>query len=441
VCGNHRVLVVAFFDLQAEIDFVSRRVGQLHRRETASQRANRGEARLDRRRRRRIVAAVEHLLRAFGLRHDRSQPGLQRLGRIRARKLRDAGERDVDVVEEAGLVFVLLTGDRRVHQLVRAAAGTAAAAAEPGQGRYAAARALTLVIAARVVADLLIRASQELVVHGRVDSGDADARRRSRRRRRCVTATSSATSATASAARTAESRSEVQLSRLPRAQTFLQLLGEHRRIARRQIRLAREHRRRFVRAIAAAALDVHRQQHVRAQRPDQPHVVADDVLAAPFLDHFLGIERVAVIDRAREVLLGAVDAVGREQFRRPQYADIAKQLGTDLVLPAFTAVVLHVDRSQAHAVREHREERVGLVVWMRGRLHEGAGHVQLPDREPERNVAAVGRHDRVRHAVLRERRLGESEPRDEWTDDDNQRHDTLHSGHSNKFHHATVDRE
>ena len=143
---------------------------------------------------------------------------------------------------------------------------------------------------------------------------------------------------------------------------------------------------------------------VGPERADQPHVVADDRLAAPLVDHFLGIERVAVVDGAREILLGAVDAMRGEQLRGAQHADIAKQLRPDLVLSAFAAIVLHVDDAQSHAVREQREQRVGLVVGMRRRLHEGAGDVQLAQRQSERDVAAVWRHERIGHAVLREQR-------------------------------------
>src|SRR5207249_11416364 len=102
----------------------------------------------------------------------------------------------------------------------------------------------------------------------------------------------------------AESCGEVQLPRPPRMQSLAQLLGIHLRVAGRPIRFADEHRRRFVRAIPPAPLDVHRHEDIRTQHANQTHVVADDRVASPFVDHFFGIERVAVVDRAREVLLG-----------------------------------------------------------------------------------------------------------------------------------------
>ncbi|MEO8373201.1 MAG: hypothetical protein ABI806_28710 [Candidatus Solibacter sp.] len=74
--------------------------------------------------------------------------------------------------------------------------------------------------------------------------------------------------------------------------------------------------------IAAAALDVHGYDHVGAERADQARVIADDLLTAPLPDHFLGIEGVAVVDGACEVLFGAVAAVRGKQFRCAQHPHV-----------------------------------------------------------------------------------------------------------------------
>ena len=156
-----------------------------------------------------------------------------------------------------------------------------------------------------------------------------------------------------------------------------------------------------MRAIAAAALDVHREHHIRAEGADEPHQVADNLLAAPFLDDLLRIERIAVVDGAGEVLFGAIEAVRRQQFGRAQHRHILKQLRPYLVLPAVAARRLQVDGTQAHAVREHGEECIGLIVGVRRDLHEGARDAQLAQRQPQRNVAARLRDQRKGHAVLR----------------------------------------
>src|SRR6266704_4042533 len=85
---------------------------------------------------------------------------------------------------------------------------------------------------------------------------------------------------------------EVQLLRLPRLEAFPDLVGVFRRIARLFVGFARENRRRFVRAIAAAALDVHRQEHVGPEGAKLPDEIADRFLASPLVDHFLRAERI-----------------------------------------------------------------------------------------------------------------------------------------------------
>ena len=96
-------------------------------------------------------------------------------------------------------------------------------------------------------------------------------------------------------------------------------------------------------AVAAASLNVHRHDDVRPKRAEEPHVVADDLLAPPLPDHFRGVERVAIVDRPREVLLGAVEPVRRQQLAVRSTAMSREQLRADLVLAAVAAIVLHVD--------------------------------------------------------------------------------------------------
>ena len=135
-------------------------------------------------------------------------------------------------------------------------------------------------------------------------------------------------------------------------------------------------------AITASALNVHCQGDVRAKSPNQPDVVADDILPAPFLDDLLGIERIAVVDGAGEVLLGSVDPVRRQKFGGAQDGDIAEQFGTNLILSAIAAVVLEIDRTQAHAIGEHCEQRIGFVVRVCGSLHERARNTEFADARP-----------------------------------------------------------
>ena len=88
---------------------------------------------------------------------------------------------------------------------------------------------------------------------------------------------------------------------------------------------------------------------------------------APLLDRLLRAEREAEIDGAREVLLGAVPAMRRQQLLGPQDADRVEQLRADLVLPAVAA--RRGDERDAHPepARVQRQHGVVLVVGVRGR--------------------------------------------------------------------------
>src|SRR5204863_5173697 len=105
------------------------------------------------------------------------------------------------------------------------------------------------------------------------------------------------------------------------------------------------------------------------------------------------------IDGAREVLLGAVEAMHPQQLFGPQHAERLADLGADLVLAAVPPGQRHQRRPHPASMAEHREETVVLVVGMRVGLHEGAGARQLPEQELEGD--AVGPLAEGRDAQLR----------------------------------------
>src|ERR1051326_3449228 len=80
-----------------------------------------------------------------------------------------------------------------------------------------------------------------------------------------------------------------------------------------------------------------RDDHVRTNRANQSNVVRRELVAAPLLERLLDAERVAEVDGAREVLLGAVEAVQRGELACAQHAERFEDLRTDLVLPAVAA--------------------------------------------------------------------------------------------------------
>ena len=112
---------------------------------------------------------------------------------------------------------------------------------------------------------------------------------------------------------------------------------------------------------------------VRPRRSNEPDEVADDFIAAPLFERLFDAERIAEVHRAREVLLPAVEAMHGEQFLGAQHAERLEELRADLVLAAVTARGADEHGPQSLAVTEHRQQRVVLVVGMRGRLHERPG--------------------------------------------------------------------
>src|SRR5262249_61734197 len=102
---------------------------------------------------------------AAGERGRRRRPG----------ELRDAGERDVDAVEQPALVLLRLAWQCRVDELVlqlTTAATWSAAAAESRQRRQTRS-SLALVIAASVGANLGVGAAEQLAGDPRLDAGHA----------------------------------------------------------------------------------------------------------------------------------------------------------------------------------------------------------------------------------------------------------------------------
>ena len=194
---------------------------------------------------------------------------------------------------------------------------------------------------------------------------------------------------------------EVELLGLPWPQAFLELFGIHGWIARGAKRITNQNSGGLMRAVSAAALNVHGDDYVGTKGSPQADVIANDIFTAPLGDDFLGIEGVAVVDGAREILLGAIDTMRGEQLGSAQHGDIAEQFRSDFVLAAVAAIILDIDDAQTLAVPEVGEERIGFVVGVGGRLQKSTGDAELAERESKRDMAAAGGGLRERHAVLR----------------------------------------
>ena len=118
-----------------------------------------------------------------------------------------------------------------------------------------------------------------------------------------------------------------------------------------------------------------------------------------FSNRLLEAEREAEVDRAGEILLGAVEPVNAKQFLGPQHSQRLAGFGPDFVLPAVAARRGDERRPHPLPVSQHREQPVILVVWMRVGLHEGPGAGELAQQELERD--AVGPLSDRRDAQLR----------------------------------------
>src|SRR2546427_4607658 len=77
-------------------------------------------------------------------------------------------------------------------------------------------------------------------------------------------------------------------------------------------------------------------------------------------------ERIAEVDRAREVLLRAVEPMQRRELLGPQHAERFENLRADFVLPAVAARRGREHCTVALAAVQHHEQPVVLIVGMRG---------------------------------------------------------------------------
>ncbi len=143
---------------------------------------------------------------------------------------------------------------------------------------------------------------------------------------------------------------------------------------------------------AAGAVEDEADDHIRTNRANHPHVVAENFLLAPLLERLLDAERVAEVDGAGEVLLRPVELVRAQQLLGPQHRQRFEQLRSDLVLTAFAAGGGDERRAIPHAVAVVRQQPVVLVVGVRRRHHQVADGVELAQHQFERRLAAQGDH-------------------------------------------------
>ncbi len=172
----------------------------------------------------------------------------------------------------------------------------------------------------------------------------------------------------------------IELQCLPRPQAFAHLFGELRRVRGGTKRLGRENSCGLMVLSAASAVRTHRDDDVGSERPDVAHEVSENLLPSPLLERLLLAERVSEVDRAREVLLRAVETVGGQQFLGAEHTQRIEELRADLVLTAVAARRRDERHPCADVARIERQRRIVLVVGVRG-------HVRRPYRSSTASAA------------------------------------------------------
>src|SRR5262249_35030327 len=127
----------------------------------------------------------------------------------------------------------------------------------------------------------------------------------------------------------------VVLLRLPGSEAFADLLRILRRVACSLEGLTAEDTSRVVMEPSSIGDRTLGQHHIRPRRPDQPHVVAKDLVVSPFFQRFLDAEREPEIHGAGEILLGGVETMERRKLFGTEHGKRVENLGADLVLPAI----------------------------------------------------------------------------------------------------------
>ena len=164
-----------------------------------------------------------------------------------------------------------------------------------------------------------------------------------------------------------------------------------------------------------------RDDDIRADRANQPHVVGGDLGAAPLFERLFDAERIPEVDGACEVLFRPVEAMQRRQLASPQDAERLEELGPDLVLAPVAARRGRQRSAVALTAIQHHQQPVVLIVGVRGSVHEDAGVRQMPEREPERDVP-------LRFVERDDAHLGDGEGDQRGKEEKGREDDVLHDG-------------
>ncbi len=129
----------------------------------------------------------------------------------------------------------------------------------------------------------------------------------------------------------------------------------------------------------------------RTIHPDDPHDVAQDILAAPLHERFLEPLREAVIDGGGEVLpIEAIVAAGHQELLGPDQSDRVEELRPNSVVARLAARQRQQRDARASPPAQLRQHAAVLVVGVRGRVHRARGRLQFQELLPGAGRALVG---------------------------------------------------
>ncbi len=178
----------------------------------------------------------------------------------------------------------------------------------------------------------------------------------------------------------APSTGAIELPRLPRPKPFGDLLRILRGIGRRLERQRSEVPGELMLTVAVGLVPGEpRMDHERPEQPDHANHVAEHLAFAPLRLRFRQRLREAVVERAREELLAAIEPPRLKQFLRANDAQRVEQFRTDDVLPALAARQRQIRDARMVTSRGPRDERRVLIVGMRAGMKHARRRLQSPE--------------------------------------------------------------
>ena len=174
------------------------------------------------------------------------------------------------------------------------------------------------------------------------------------------------------------------LERLPGAQSFLDLLGKHGRIARCFESFLRHLAGNLVIAVAVrAASDENGSDDERASHANDAHSIGEGLIVPPLLERLFFCLGKAVVAHSRKELLHSVVTIRREQFFRAHQPKRVKVVRRHDVGATFATIERQQSNAHALPARFIGQHSAVFVVGMRSDHQEACARVEFQKALPE----------------------------------------------------------